>query len=223
MRPCRPARASQANVEASSVGGGGPRHLVRRDDSPRLTGGSPSGTEVSSGPPDSRRSPGRGVEKARGSPRAGTPGNSGPSDLLLRSVASLALAPAHGSQCSPFTHPAALHYVRAARRLQNVDQKPPPSLRSVVGPLAHCVHSRYSHLCRPPRNRTAEALTHFVRSPFIHQESEIFLCSRSRCDRRRKARNCRTATATAPPNQTTPRRAHGCTTRWRSERRARSR
>ena len=77
VRPDRPARAPQANVEASSVGGGGSRPFVCRDDRPRLTGGSPSGAEASSGPLDSRRSTGRGVEEVRGLPRAGTPGNPG--------------------------------------------------------------------------------------------------------------------------------------------------
>ena len=141
VRPCRPARAPQADVEASSVGGGGPRHLVRRDDSPWLTGGSPSGTEVSSGPPDSRRSPGRGVEEARGSPRAGTPGNPGSPTfihhLLLRSVASLLRSPNVG--------------------------RTPPSRWSVVGPLTHYVRSRCDRLPtaqhrRSPRSRWSLAL-----------------------------------------------------------------
>ncbi len=50
---------------------------VRRDDPSRLIGDSPSGAEASSGPPDTCRSTGRGVEKATGIPPAGTPGNRG--------------------------------------------------------------------------------------------------------------------------------------------------
>ena len=50
---------------------------VRRDDSSWLIGDSPSGAEASSGPPDTCRSTGRGVEEATGIPPAGTPGNRG--------------------------------------------------------------------------------------------------------------------------------------------------
>lgn len=50
---------------------------VRRDDPSRLVGDSPSGAEASSGPPDTCRSTGRGVEKATEIPPVGTPGNRG--------------------------------------------------------------------------------------------------------------------------------------------------
>ncbi len=50
---------------------------VRRDVPSRLAGDSPSGAEASSGPPDTCRSTGRGVEKATGIPPTGTPGNRG--------------------------------------------------------------------------------------------------------------------------------------------------
>ncbi len=50
---------------------------VRRDDPSWLVGDSPSGAEASSGPPDTCRSTGRGVEKATEIPPAGTPGNRG--------------------------------------------------------------------------------------------------------------------------------------------------
>ncbi len=50
---------------------------VRRDVPLRLVGDSPSGAEASSGPPDTCRSTGRGVEEATGIPPAGTPGNRG--------------------------------------------------------------------------------------------------------------------------------------------------
>lgn len=50
---------------------------VRRDAPSRLVGDSPSGAEASSGPPDTCRSTGRGVEEATGIPPAGTPGNRG--------------------------------------------------------------------------------------------------------------------------------------------------
>jgi hypothetical protein len=50
---------------------------VRRDAPSWLVGDSPSGAEASSGPPNTCRSTGRGVEKATGIPPAGTPGNRG--------------------------------------------------------------------------------------------------------------------------------------------------
>lgn len=50
---------------------------VRRDVPLWLIGDSPSGAEASSGPPDTCRSTGRGVEEATGIPPVGTPGNLG--------------------------------------------------------------------------------------------------------------------------------------------------
>ncbi len=50
---------------------------VRRDVPSWLIGDSPSGAEASSGPPDTCRSTGCGVEDATGIPPAGTPGNRG--------------------------------------------------------------------------------------------------------------------------------------------------
>ncbi len=50
---------------------------VRRDDPSWLVGDSPSGAEASSGPPNTCRSTGRGVEKATEIPPSGTPGNCG--------------------------------------------------------------------------------------------------------------------------------------------------
>lgn len=50
---------------------------VRRDVPAWLAGDSPSGAEASSGPPDTCRSTGCGVEKATGIPPVGTPGNRG--------------------------------------------------------------------------------------------------------------------------------------------------
>ena len=145
VRPCRPARAPQANVEASSVGGGGPRHLVRRDDSPWLTGGSPSGTEVSSGPPDSRRSPGRGVEEARGSPRAGTPGNPG-SPTFITTVR-------YAQSPRSFTRQTWIERLRL------------PGGQSSVRLLT--AFARSAIACRP--HSTVEALAPAGRSPFIPQ------------------------------------------------------
>ena len=72
VRLARPVRAPQANVEASSCEGSGLRPGVCRDARSELTAGNPSGTEVSSGPADSCRPQGRGVEEARGTPRTGT-------------------------------------------------------------------------------------------------------------------------------------------------------
>jgi hypothetical protein len=80
----RPVRAPGANVEASSFGDGGPRRTPAGVSSPRFVGATPSGTEVSSGAPNVRRSRGRGVEKATGTTRAGTPGNPGPSIIHTR-------------------------------------------------------------------------------------------------------------------------------------------
>src|SRR6056297_1593400 len=53
--------------------------VVRRDVPAWLAGDSPSGAEASSGPSDTCRSTGRGVEEATGIPPTGTPGNRGPS------------------------------------------------------------------------------------------------------------------------------------------------
>lgn len=50
---------------------------VRRDVPSQLVGDSPSGAEASSGPPDTCRSTGRGVEKATEIPPDGTPGKGG--------------------------------------------------------------------------------------------------------------------------------------------------
>ena len=64
-------------MEASSRGDGGRRGRICRDALAWLNDGSPPGTEVSSGPSNTRRSWGRGVEEANGITRARTPGNPG--------------------------------------------------------------------------------------------------------------------------------------------------
>ena len=73
----RPVWALQADVEASSCGGSGPRGHACRGAVARVIGVTPSGAEASSGPPDICRSQGRGVEEASGTPPTGTPGNLG--------------------------------------------------------------------------------------------------------------------------------------------------
>lgn len=75
VRPVRPARALQANLEASSVGGSGPRPNACRGVWAWLIMAIPPGAEASSGAMDTCRSKGRGVEKVRSIPRVGTPGN----------------------------------------------------------------------------------------------------------------------------------------------------
>ena len=57
--------------------------VIRRDVPSRLAGGNPSGAEASSGPPDTCRSMGRGVEEATGTPPSGTPGNLGRPPFIL--------------------------------------------------------------------------------------------------------------------------------------------
>ncbi len=59
---------------------------VRRDVPSWLIGDSPSGAEASSGPPDTCRSTGRGVEEATGIPPVGTPGNHGCPHSYFHSV-----------------------------------------------------------------------------------------------------------------------------------------
>ena len=73
----RPVWALQADVEASSCGGSGPRGHACRGAVARVIEVTPSGAEASSGPPDTCRSQGRGVEEASGTPPTGTPGNLG--------------------------------------------------------------------------------------------------------------------------------------------------
>src|SRR6056297_611462 len=62
-------------MDASSHGDGGPRGRICRDAPAWLNDGTPPGTEVSSGPSNTRRSWGRGVEEANGITRVRTPGN----------------------------------------------------------------------------------------------------------------------------------------------------
>ena len=83
-RPVRRARAPRANVEASSCGDGGPRRRACRGAPAGLTGGTGPGTEVSSPPPDSRRSEGRGGEEASGTTRVRTPGSPGVRSIHTR-------------------------------------------------------------------------------------------------------------------------------------------
>jgi len=64
-------------VEASSHGDGGPRGRACRGVPTWLNDGTPPGTEVSSGPSNTRRSWGRGVEEANGITRVRTPGHPG--------------------------------------------------------------------------------------------------------------------------------------------------
>ncbi len=61
---------------------------VRRDDPSRLVGDSPSGAEASSGPPDTCRSTGCGVEKATEIPPIGTSGNCGRPHSYTRKLCS---------------------------------------------------------------------------------------------------------------------------------------
>jgi len=76
--PSQPARAPEADREASSFGDDGPRRTPAGASSAWFVDGTPSGTEVSSGPSDGRRSKGRGVEEATGTTQAGTPGRPRP-------------------------------------------------------------------------------------------------------------------------------------------------
>ena len=76
-RATRPVRAPGANVETSSHEGSGPRTGPCRGTAARLTAGNPSGTEVSSGPADTCRPWGRGVEDATGTTPSERPGDPG--------------------------------------------------------------------------------------------------------------------------------------------------
>jgi len=74
-------------VEASSHGDGGPRGRTCRGAPTWLIDGTSPGTEVSSGPSNTRRSWGRGVEEANGITRVRTPGHPGcPFHSYLRSI-----------------------------------------------------------------------------------------------------------------------------------------
>ncbi len=109
---------------------------VRRDAPSWLVGDSPSGAEASSGPPDTCRSTGCGVEKATEIPPVGTPGNRG--------------CP-HSYR--PFTLREQRRYAPRSLGKRSIKSTPPsPSLRfgSVVGPLARGTRSRHSNHGQPP-------------------------------------------------------------------------
>ncbi|AGB15488.1 hypothetical protein Halru_0864 [Halovivax ruber XH-70] len=117
--------------------------IVRRDVPSRLAGDSPSGAEASSGPSDTCRSSGCGVEEATGIPPAGTPGKRGRPLPKFYTAEQRRCAPRSSAKSSKERK--ALFWTSRDLRSRSVSIKstppfPPATLRvasgSVVGPLA---------------------------------------------------------------------------------------